>query len=165
MATQKKGCGFLIAAFVILLLGGGIAAYLGMGAFKTGKEFAENINKGETFVFPDTLNFTAEEDSEVTVWITSAGNVDFSGVEIEIKDTAAETTSKATKPGNTSNIGDQHFLAVFSVEKDKAYEVKATGATEGQTFRVSNVSSTAVFSVLGKDWEHSASLVLQAFSL
>ena len=149
MATQKKGCGFLISALVILLLGGGIAAYLGTSAVNSGKEFVDNINKGEAFVTPATLDYTAPEDNEVTVWITGDQTENLSGVEIEVTD-ANGNTSKAAKPSGSSQMGNQRLVGTFSVKKGQSYKVKATGADIGRTLRVSNISSSAVLSFLGK---------------
>ncbi|BDS08111.1 hypothetical protein NT6N_31510 [Oceaniferula spumae] len=150
MATQKKGCGFLITALVLLLLGGGIAAYLGMSAVSSGKDFVEDIEKGEVFVTPGTLNYTPEEDGEVTVWITGDGSTDLNPIVIEVTDVAAGTTTNADKPGGSSTMGNQHLVAKFSVKKGQTYQVKATGVGDGYTFRVSNLSSSVVLSMIGK---------------
>jgi len=150
MATKKKGCGFLIAALVLLLLGGIIAAILGASAVSTGKEFAENINKGEVFLAPKTLDYTSDVDGEVTVWLTSDTAPTTSTIEIEVTDTASGKSSIANKPTTTSNMGNQYLVASFSVAKGSSYKVKANGATANQTFRVSSIDSSAVMSMLGK---------------
>ena len=46
MATKKKGCGFLISALVLLIIGGCIAGFTGLSAFNSGKEFVEKIDEG-----------------------------------------------------------------------------------------------------------------------
>lgn len=150
MANQKKGCGFLIAALVILLLGGGIATYLGISTANTVKEFGEDIQKGEVFVSPGTLNYTASKDGEATVWITGDGSDDLSTITIEVTDVATGKTTTHQKGGQSSNMGNQYLVTAFPIEKDKAYKVRATGAAVGKTFRVSTVSSSAVFAILGK---------------
>ena len=66
MAAQKKGFGFIITALVILLLGGGITIFLGISAFNSGKEFAANLEKGESFVTPETYSYTPKNNREVT---------------------------------------------------------------------------------------------------
>ena len=71
MATKKNGCGFLIIALALLVIGGIIAGILVASAASTGKEFIKNINEGESFVTPASLDYTAETDEEVTVWLTS----------------------------------------------------------------------------------------------
>jgi len=149
MATKKKGCGFLIAALILLLLGGIIAAILGASAVSTGKEFTENINKGEIFVTPMTLDYTSDVDGEVTVWLTSDTAPTTSTIEIEVTDTASGTSSVAN-PTTTSNMGNQHLVASFSVAKGSSYKIKANGTTAGQTFRVSSIDSSAVMSMVGK---------------
>ncbi len=143
MATKKKGCGFLIAALVILLLGGIIAAILGASAVSTGKEFTENINKGEVFLAPMTLDYTSEVDGEVTVWLTS-DTAPTNTIEIEVTDTASGTSTIASEAGTSSAMGNQHLVGNFTVVKGSSYKVKAIGATAGQTFRVSSIDSSAV---------------------
>lgn len=149
MATKKKGCGFLIAALVILIIGGVIAGILGMSAVNSGKDFVENINKGDPFVTPATLTYTPKEDGEVTLWITGDQTEDFSGIEVEITD-ASGNTSKANKPSGTSNMGNQHLIGSFSVKGGSEYKLKATGAEAGRTIRVSTLSPSVVLSMLGK---------------
>ncbi len=150
MATQKKGCGFLLTALIIIILGGGIAAFLGYGAFNSGKDFTENVTKGESFVTPGTLTYTHKEEGEVTVWISGDENTDLSKVELEFTDPSTGVTQKGAKPDGSGFINDKHLLAVFSAEKDKTYEVTAKGAADGSTVWLSNVSSTAILSMVGK---------------
>jgi hypothetical protein len=150
MANPKNGCGFLLTALIILVLGGGIAAFLGFGAFDSGKEFTENIRKGESFVTPQTLTYTPKENSEVTAWILRDEALDLSTIDLEYTDTSTGITKQAAKPNGTSNINEQHLLAVFSVEKDKTYEIAAKGAADGSTILISDISPTAVFSMIGR---------------
>lgn len=151
MAKQKKGCGFLIIALVLLLLGGGIATYLGMSAVATGKEFTENIQKGKVFVTPLPGIYSAEEDSEVTVWLTSNDAApDLDSIEIEVTEKGSGTTTTATKATSTNSMGNQYHVATFKVEKGKDYMVNAKGVAAGETFRIASISSNAVLSMLGK---------------
>jgi len=150
MATQKKGCGLLITALIILLVGGGIAAYLGMSAVSTGKEFGEKIEKSLSFGTPSTLNYTAEADEEVTVWLTSDGSTDLAPISIEFTELESGINETAGTSGTSSSFGNQHLVAKYEVEKGKVYRVKATGIADGHTFRVANVDSNAVISMIGK---------------
>ena len=150
MATQKKGCGFLLTALIILILGGGIAAFLGFGAFSSGKDFAENITSGESFVVPATLTYTPKEDSEVTIWISGRENIDLTNVEVEFTDTSTGVTTKATKPNGSGNLNDKHLLATFSAKKGTTYQVAAKGSAVGSTIWISEVSSDVILSMLGK---------------
>ena len=150
MATQKKGCGFLLTALIIFILGGGIAAFLGYGAFKTGKDFTQNITNGEFLVTPGTLTYTHKEEGEITVWISGDENTDLSKIEVEFTDPLTGVTQKSAKPDGSGFINDKHLLAVFSAEKDKTYEVTAKGAADGSTVWLSSVSSNAILSMVGK---------------
>ena len=98
MATQKKGCGLLITTFVILLLGGGITIFLGISAFNSGKDFAEKIDRGESFVTPKTLSYTPRENSEVTLWILGDEDVDFTEIEIESTSPKSRSNSPIFQP-------------------------------------------------------------------
>jgi len=150
MATKKKGCGFLIIALVLLVVGGIIAAVLGASAVSSGKKFVDDINEGEAFVTPGILDYTSTMDGEVTVWLTSDTAPTAGSVKIEVTDTASGETTLATQSGTTSSMGNQHFIASFSVTKGSQYKIKATGIEDGQTLRVSGIDSSAVMSMLGK---------------
>lgn len=150
MAQKKNGCGFLIIALVLLVVGGIIATILGMGAAKTGKEFVENIESGKIFAAPDTLEYTSDVDEEVTVWLTSDTAPTTNSIEIEVTDKDTGESTIAVKPSGTSTMGNQHLIATFSVKKGQNYSVKANGASDGQSFVVAGVDSEAVLSMLGK---------------
>ncbi|MBK1854193.1 hypothetical protein JO972_04450 [Verrucomicrobiaceae bacterium 5K15] len=150
MANQKKGCGFLITALLILIGGGGIAAFLGMSAFSTSKEFTEDINKGMSFMTPYTLNYTADEDTEVTIWLTSDATTDLAPISVEFIEKQSGASMIASKPGGTSSLGNQHLVAKHQVEKGKVYQVKASGLADGHTLRIASVPSTSVFAIVGK---------------
>ena len=150
MAAQKKGYGFLITALVILLLGGGITIFLGISAFNSGKEFAANLEKGESFVTPETYSYTPKENREVTIWILGDEDIDLNEIEIEFTDLSTGITNKAPKPNGTNHVNNQHHLADFRVEKDRTYQVTAKGAANGSTILISHVSSDAILSTLGK---------------
>ena len=131
MAPKKNGCGFLIIALALLVLGGIIAGILVVSAVSIGKEFIENINAGESFVRPASLDYTSETDEEVTLWLTSdrapASNI----IKIEFTDAASGETAVATNSGTTSWMGKQHLVAAFGVAKGSTYQVKATGVANG----------------------------------
>lgn len=152
MATKKKGCGFLIIALIILLIGGGIATFLGMGAVESSKKFADSLNnEGKVFVTPIPGIYTAEEDSEVTIWYTSnETSPDLGGIEIEVTEKGSGNTNTIAKPKGSSNMGNQYLVGAFKVEKGKDYLVNAKGVPAGETFRISSISSSVVLSVLGK---------------
>ena len=127
MATQKKGCGLIIAALVLLLLGGGIAGFLGMSAVSTGKDFADNINNSKSLVTPLPLIYTAEKDREVSVWYTNNdSDPDLSSIEIEVVEKGGSTFT-ADKPNGSSTRGNQYLVAKFDVKEGKDYIVSAKG--------------------------------------
>lgn len=99
---------------------------------------------------PGTLTYTHKKEGEVTVWISGDENTDLSMIELEFTDPETGVTQKGAKPDGSGFINDKHLLAVFSAEKDKTYQVTAKGATDGSTIWLSNVSSTAILSMLGK---------------
>ena len=152
MATKKKGCGFLIAALVLLIIGGIIAGILGMSAISTGKEFAENIQSGTSFVTPGSTAYSATEDSEVTVWLVGGNSEDVDKVVVNVTDTSSNTSSPATKPSGSSTMGNQHLVGTFNIQQGKSYEVSATGAPAGSTLTIASVSSSAVLSLVGKSF-------------
>ena len=150
MTPKKNGCGFLIIALALLVIGGIIAGILLASAASTGKEFFENINEGESFVTPASLDYTSETNEEVTVWLTGDSAPAADTIKIEFTDTASGETSVATTSGTTSSMGNQHLVATFNVAKGSTYQVKATGVADGQTLNVSGIDSSAVMSMLGK---------------
>ena len=150
MATQKNGCGFLITALVLLVLGGIVAAFLFISAASTGKDLVEDINNGVAFNTPETLDYTSDTDGEVTVWFTSDTEPSANSIKIEITDEATGETTIATTSGHSGTIENLHLVAVFSVTKGANYKIKAKGATDGQTFRISPIDSAAVLSMIGK---------------
>lgn len=150
MTPKKNGCGFLIIALALLVIGGIIAGILLASAASTGKEFFENINEGESFVTPASLDYTSETNEEVTVWLTSDSAPAADTIKIEFTDAASGETSVATTSGTTSSMGNQHLVATFSVAKGSTYQVKATGVADGQTLNVAGIDSSAAMSMLGK---------------
>lgn len=150
MAPKKNGCGFLVIALALLVIGGIIAGILVASAASTGKEFIENINEGESFVTPASLDYTSETDEEVTVWLTSDSAPAADTIKIEFTDAASGETSVATNFGTNSSMGNQHLVATYSVAKGSTYQINATGVADGQTLRVSGIDSSAVVSMLGK---------------
>ena len=150
MAAQKKGYGFLITALVILLLGGGITIFLGISAFNSGKKFAVNLEKDESFVTPETYSYTPQKNGEVTIWILGDEDIDLNEIEIEFTDLSTGITNKASKPNGTNHVSSQYHLADFRVEKGRTYQVTAKGATNGSTILISHVSSDAIVPTLGK---------------
>ena len=150
MAVQKKGFGFLITSLVILLLGGGITIFLGISAFNSGKEFATNLEKGESFVTPETYSYTPKKNRKGTIWILGDEDIDLNEIEIEFTDLSTGITNKASKPNGTNHVSSQYHLADFRVEKGRTYQVTAKGATNGSTILISHVSSDAILPTLGK---------------
>lgn len=152
MATKKKGCGFLITALILLLLGAALATILGMNAFSSGKEFVEDIKNGTSFITPATASYSTSEDSEATVWLNSNGTEDLSTISIQVTDTTTNKTTSALKPSGNSNMGNQHLIATFKAEAGKTYQIKATGLADGRTATIAGVSSNTVLAVVGKSF-------------
>jgi len=155
MATQKKGCGFLITALLLLILGGVIATLLGMGIVSSGKEFLEKIEEtGKSFSTPESLTFSPEEDSEVTVWLAGDGtdkSAKTDHIVIEIRDTSTNSTTTAANPdGSSSSFGNQHLVATFTVKKGSSYEITASGIEDGRTLRIASISTEALFKIATK---------------
>ena len=155
MATQKKGCGLLITALVLLLLGGVIATMLGMGMVSSGKEFLEKIEEtGKSFSTPESLTFSPEEDSEVTVWFAGNGKQESAKTDqivIEVTDTSTNSTTTAVKPeGSSGSFGNQHLVATFTAKKGSSYEITASGIEDGRTFRIASISTEELFKIAGK---------------
>jgi len=151
MATKKKGCGFLIAALLLLIIGGVAATIFGKEAFSTGKEFISEIEKtGKNFVTPESVEYTTEEDSEVTVWLSGESTEDISKVVIHITEAATNRTSVASQPSGSSHFGNKHLIATFSVEQGKTYSVRASGIEDGRHFTIAAVSTHTALSIAGK---------------
>lgn len=150
MPTQRKGCGLLITAFVLFLIGGAISAYLGMNAFSSGKEFVEKIHTGTPFSPPETATYIAKEDGKVSVWLTGSEGDDLKAIQIQVTDNATGNTITATKPSGTSNVSDQHLVAKFTVKKGGNYSVRADGLEAGRTLILAEIDPNAIFSFVGK---------------
>ncbi|MBT8036425.1 MAG: hypothetical protein KJO21_02665 [Verrucomicrobiae bacterium] len=150
MATQKKGCGFLLTALVLLLIGGCIAGFTGLSAYQSGKAFVDQINQGTEFQAPHRAEITAEEDGEMTVWLTSNGNEAIHSVTINVKNLESGITTSAVQPTGTSNFGNKHLIGKFTVHQGQRYHVESVGLTDGRTVTLANVPSSAVLSIVGK---------------
>ena len=150
MATKKKGCGFLITALILLLIGGGIATYLGQGAASSGIDFVSGIREGEAFTTPSPLTYTAEETNEVTVWMENNGGTASPGnIGIEYLEHGG-SSAIAERANGSNSIENQLLVASFPVEEGKTYTVKALDAPDGLTFRVAKASPTDAISMVGK---------------
>lgn len=150
MATKRKGCGFLMTALVLLLIGGGIATYLGMNAYSSFLEFTEKFHAGTTFSPPNTVTYQATESGEVSVWLTGTQMDALSSIQIQVTDTSTGDTITATKPDGDSTFEDQHLVASFEVKKDDHYNVSADGLAEGRILTLAEVGQSTVFAVLGQ---------------
>ncbi len=152
MATKKKGCGFLITSLIILLLGAGIAAFLGMNVVSDSKKLATNINDGETFVSPESLTYSPEQDGDASIWIiTDLEEPDTSMIQIQVTETGSNTTIPVTETETKITILDQLQMASFPAESGKDYLITVNGAKSGEKFKVSNtLPSDELISTVGK---------------
>jgi len=151
MATKKKGCGFLITALLLLLVGLAIASVLGMSVYNEGKNFVEQTGRtGISFKTPDTASYESPEDSDVTVWMTGGDSLDVDKVIIQVTDTSTKLTRSANKPSGKANFGNKHLVATYPVEAGKNYQFSASGVEDGQHFTISAVSAGTAFSMAGK---------------
>ena len=161
MATQRKGCGFLITALILVLIGGGVATFLGMKAYSTGKEFVENIDDGTILITPNSVEITAEEDSEMTVWLADEASDSSDStpstetsepldkIVINITNTTTDETTIANKPNGSSNMNGQLLVGSFPVKKGNTYKIEANGLADGSTLAISSISSTTALSMVG----------------
>ena len=151
MATQKKGCGFLITSLVLFLAGGLVATLLGIGAFSTGKKVVDEIGKtGTSFVTPESATYEPKEDSAVTVWLTGdIADVDLDKIAIHVTDTASKTSSVASKPSENSHVGNKHLLGTFEVKEGKSCEVRASGIEDGRHLTIASISMSTALSLFG----------------
>jgi len=150
MTTKRQGCGLLISALVLFLIGGAITTYFGMNAFSSGKEFVEKIHSGITFSPPDKATYIAKENGEISVWLTGSEKDDLTPIQIQVTDTSTGNTITAIKPSGTSNVSNQHLVASFTVKKDGNYSVFAEGLETGRTLTLAEVDQSAIFTVIGK---------------
>lgn len=165
MATKKKGCGFLIAALLLLIVGGVIAFILGKGAASAVKDFTQELGKtGTSFVTPETVTYTTDEDSAVTVWLTGElADADINKVLIHVTDTSTNTTSTATKPSGSGTLGNKHLLATFEVNEGQSYQVKASGIEDGRHLTIASISASKAISMVSKGIGAFASLGIFGF--
>jgi hypothetical protein len=150
MATKKKGCGFLITALVLLLIGGGIAGFAGLSAFNSGKEFLEKINQGTEFQVPHGAELTVEEDGDITAWLTGKPTDSTDNITITVKNLETGNITSASRPSGSNNFGNKHLIGNFEVEKGQRYYVEAIGLADGRTITLSNIPSSAVLKIVGK---------------
>ena len=151
MATKKKGCGFLITALVLLIIGLISSFILGKGAYSEGEKFIEQTGKtGTSFKTPEFASYSATEDSEVTVWLTGNGTVDIDKVVIQVTETSSANVRTANKPSGTANFGNKHLVATIPVEAGKNYEFRASGIEDGRHLTVAAVSTQTALSIAGK---------------
>lgn len=165
MATQKKGCGFLITSVVLFLAGGLVATLLGIGAFSTGKKVVDEIGKtGTSFVTPESVTYEPKEDSAVTVWLTGdIADVDLDKIAIHVTDTASKTSSVASKPSENSHVGNKHLLGTFEVKEGKSCEVRASGIEDGRHLTIASISMSTALSLFGMGLGVIASLAIFGF--
>ena len=151
MATQKKGCGFLITSLILFLVGGLVATLLGIGAFSTGKKVVDEIGKtGTSFVSPESVIYKPKEDSAVTVWLTGdIADVDLDKIVIHVTDTASKTGSVASKPSENSHVGNKHLVGTFEVKEGKSCEVRASGIEDGRHLTIASISMSTALSLFG----------------
>ncbi|MBT8045397.1 MAG: hypothetical protein KJO79_10640, partial [Verrucomicrobiae bacterium] len=111
---------------------------------------ADSIQAGKSFVTPGSTTYTADGGDQASVWLSANDQSATGGVVVHVIDTSTNTKTTATKPSGSANMGNQHLVATFKIKPGKSYKVSASGVPDGSTLTVSNVSSNAVFSVVGK---------------
>jgi len=146
MATQKKGCGFLITAIILLIIGGiicGIGVKGTMGSF-------EALTSFET---PNSGKLTVEDDGAISVWLHGSDTTIPAGVSINAKDTATGTFVQAPVTRNNTSMASgadrKILLGAFEAKKGTEYEVYVTGLSSGREISLSNASVGGLFASLG----------------
>lgn len=147
MATKKKGCGFLIAALILLIIGGGIA-FLGI---KSAADEIKNFASIANFKTPDTGTFTAEEEGAITVWLAGGNDTTLpAGTKVNAKDVESGKFIEIQTQRGSSRINDKLLVAAFNVEKGKKYEVSVNGLSNGREIVLSSMSADAALKMVGK---------------
>ena len=146
MATQKKGCGFLITALILLIIGGvicGVGIKGAMGSF-------EALTSFET---PHSGKLTPEEDGAISVWLHGSDTTIPSGISINAKDTSTGEFVQAPVTSNNTTMASgadrKILLGAFEAKKGTEYEVYVTGLSSGREISLSNVSVGGLFGSIG----------------
>lgn len=150
MAKQKKGCGFLITALILLIIGGVGAALLGGSAFSDVKDAGDSFKDATTLITPNGADYTAGADGETSIWLSGNDTTVPSGYSINVKDKSSGEFIDSSTSSTSQRMGDTLLLGTFEAKKGTEYKVHVTGLSAGRTVLVSSVSSDAVLSTIGK---------------
>ncbi|MFK7909937.1 MAG: hypothetical protein AB8F34_04970 [Akkermansiaceae bacterium] len=150
MANQKKGCGFLITALVLLIAGGVGAFILGGSAFNEAVNAGDSFKDATAFVTPDGADYTAGKDGETSVWLSGNDTSLPAGMSINVKDKSTGEFIDTSKSSVSQRMGEQLLIGTFEAKKGTDYKVHVTGLSAGRTILVSSVSSSAVMGTIGK---------------
>jgi len=145
MATKKKGCGFLITALILLIIGGIIC---GVGIRGTIGSF-EPLTSFET---PNSGTLTSEDDGAISVWLHGSETTAPAGVSIDVKNTKTDELVPAVTVSNTSmssGADRKLLLGTFESKKDTEYEIRVLGLSPDRKISLSNTSVGGLMSNLG----------------
>ncbi|NWK56395.1 hypothetical protein HW115_12295 [Verrucomicrobiaceae bacterium N1E253] len=150
MAKQRKGCGLLISALVLFLLSGGLAAYLGYGAYNSGKKFNAQLSEGTRFTTPEHLQYKAEEHTSISVWIEGGNSESPLPTQLLVRDTASGQSVEVHPSKGSTTAFNHHLIATFPVEKGHFYQVAENKLPDGHTLILANVDPNGVLGLVGR---------------
>jgi len=144
MATQRKGCGFLITALILVII---MAVAMGIGVYSGMKSLAPI----SSFTTPNSGEITPDDDTAISVWLHGNDTSIPTGIDVLVTDVETGKISSAPLTKMESNIevnGDRRILlSSFKAEKGKNYKIRVTGLEEGRKISLAK-STLAGFGLL-----------------
>lgn len=146
MATKRKGCGFLVTAFVLLVVGAVICGIGIKGAIGSFEPIA-------SFETPAHEKVTVDGDGAITVWLHGSDTTVSGSVSINVKNTATGKFIDApvSRANTTMSSGNDRKLLIgaFEAKKGVEYDVYVTGLSAGRKISLSNTSVAGMFGSIG----------------
>ncbi len=150
MKSSKKGCGLILSAIILFVVGCSISGIIGYSAYKDGIKLVNEAKKGPSFVTPKTITYTAKTSGKITIWQKIDEQPPSGTTIIEIKNLRDGSVIKATRPSTNSQIGDFSLVGESDISKGESYEFVAKGLPDNTTLTIAELPPQKIRSIFIK---------------
>lgn len=147
MATQKKGCGFLITAIVLLVAAIGIFV---IGIFSAVSSASGSLGAFNT---PDNVTVKSDKSGKINIWLHGNDTAPPTGTSLHAKeaDTGNQVVTSPSVMTSTFTVNNDRRLLLgdFDAVAGKEYTVSVGGLEPGRKITVADATGAKVAGSIG----------------